>query len=118
RDRAADQRSLRARRDATAAGLERIFAKVRANPKRVAFAEGEEEKTIRAALEFAGSGYGTPVLVGREERIKSTMTAMGLAAPEGLEIHNARLSNHNQRYTDFLYARQQRYGMLRRDCQG
>src|SRR5207302_6495043 len=78
---------------------------------------GEEGKTIRAALEFAGSGYGTPVLVGREERIKSTMAAMGLATPEGLEIHNARLSHHNQRYTDFLYARQQRHGMLYRDCQ-
>src|SRR6266478_84077 len=116
-DMAAYQRSLRGRLDPTAAGLEMIFAKVRANPKRVVFAEGEQEKTIRAALEFAGSGYGTPVLVGREERIKSTMTAMGLATPEGLEIHNARLSHHNQRYTDFLYARQQRHGMLYRDCQ-
>jgi len=116
-DMPAYQRSLRGRLDPTAAGLEMIFAKVRANPKRVVFAEGEEEKTIRAALEFAGSGYGTPVLVGREERIKSTMAAMGLATPEGLEIHNARLSHHNQRYTDFLYARQQRYGMLHRDCQ-
>src|SRR6202048_1727380 len=116
-DMAAYQRSLRGRLDPTAAGLEMIFAKVRANPKRVVFAEGEEEKTIRAALEFAGHGYGTPVLVGREERIKATMAAMGLATPEGLEIHNARLSHHNQRYTDFLYARQQRYGMLHRDCQ-
>src|SRR5437667_3705606 len=81
-DMAAYQRSLRARLDPTAAGLEMIFAKVRANPKRVVFAEGEEEKTIRAALEFAGHGYGTPVLVGREERIKSMMAAMGLAAPD------------------------------------
>jgi malate dehydrogenase (oxaloacetate-decarboxylating)(NADP+) len=40
-----------------------------------------------------------------------------LAASEGLEIHNARLSQHNKRYTDFLYARQQRSGMLYRDCQ-
>jgi len=116
-DMAAYQRSLRGRLDPTAAGLEMIFAKVRANPKRVVFAEGEEEKTIRAALEFAGSGYGTPVLVGREERIKSTMAAMGLAAPDLLEVHNARLSHNNQRYTDLLYARQQRHGMLHRDCQ-
>src|SRR5207237_533574 len=97
-DMAAYQRSLRGRLDPTAAGLEMIFAKVRANPKRVVFAEGEEEKTIRAALEFAGHGYGTPVLVGREERIKATMAAMGLGAPDLLEIHNARLSHHNQRY--------------------
>ena len=116
-DLSAYKRNLRARLDPTAAGLELIFERVRAAPKRVVFAEGEEEKTIRAALEFAGSGYGTPVLVGREERIKSTMAAMGLGAPDLLEIHNARLSHHNQRYTDFLYARQQRHGMLHRDCQ-
>ncbi len=116
-DMAAYQRSLRGRLDPTAAGLEMIFAKVRANPRRVVFAEGEEEKTIRAAVQFAGSGYGTPVLIGREERIKATMATMGLASADLLEIHNARLSQNNKRYTDFLYARQQRYGMLYRDCQ-
>src|SRR3954471_16175683 len=76
-DMSAYKRSLRARLDPTAAGLELIFERVRAAPKRVVFAEGEEEKTIRAALQFAESGYGTPVLVGREERITATMTAMG-----------------------------------------
>jgi malate dehydrogenase (oxaloacetate-decarboxylating)(NADP+) len=116
-DMAAYQRSLRGRLDPTAAGLEMIFAKVRANPRRVVFAEGEEEKTIRAALQFAGSGYGTPVLIGREERIKATMATMGLASADRLEIHNARLSHDNKRYTDFLYARRQRHGMLYRDCQ-
>jgi malate dehydrogenase (oxaloacetate-decarboxylating)(NADP+) len=111
------ERALRARLDPTAAGLEHIFERVRAEPKRVVFAEGEQEQTIRAALLFRESGYGTPVLVGREERIKATMAAMGLSSPEGLEIHNARLSHHNKRYTDFLYERQQRQGMLYRDCQ-
>src|SRR5246500_2383352 len=111
------KRGLRGRLDPPAAGLEQIFERVRAAPKRVVFAEGEEEKTIRAALQFAESGYGTPVLVGREERIKSTMLAMGLTSQQGLEIHNARLSQHNKRYTDFLYERHQRQGMLYRDCQ-
>src|SRR5438552_301458 len=116
-DMAAYQRALRARLDPTAAGLELIFERVRAQPKRVVFAEGEEEKTIRAALQYSDSGYGTPVLVGREERVRAAMTAMGLISSAPLEIHNARLSQHNRRYTDFLYARQQRHGMLHRDCQ-
>src|ERR1700726_4285077 len=116
-DMAAYRRSLRARLDPTAAGLELIFEKVRAQPKRVVFAEGEEEKTIRAALQYSDSGYGTPVLVGREERVRAAMAAMGLNSSASLEIHNARLSHHNRRYTDFLYARQQRRGMLYRDCQ-
>ncbi|HYU13904.1 MAG TPA: phosphate acyltransferase, partial [Stellaceae bacterium] len=90
-DMAAYKRSLRARLDPTAAGLESIFEKVRAQPKRVVFAEGEEEKTIRAALLFADSGFGSPVLIGREERIRATMSAIGLSAAAPLEIHNARL---------------------------
>jgi malate dehydrogenase (oxaloacetate-decarboxylating)(NADP+) len=116
-DMEAYKRALRARLDPTAAGFELIFERVRAAPKRVVFAEGEEEKTIRAALQFAGSGFGTPVLVGREDRVRATMSAIGLNSPQGLEIHNARLSQNNKRYTDFLYARRQRKGMLYRDCQ-
>src|SRR5665213_1441202 len=116
-DMAAYKRTLRARLDPTAASLDLIFDKVQREPKRVVFAEGEEEMTIRAALQYAGSGYGTPILIGREERIQATMAAMGLASAGPLEIHNARLSTSNQRYTEFLYQRQQRRGMLFRDCQ-
>jgi malate dehydrogenase (oxaloacetate-decarboxylating)(NADP+) len=109
--------SLRGRLDPTAAALQRIFDEVRAKPKRVVFAEGEEEVTIRAALSFRDSGYGTPVLIGREERIRATMHATGLNAAAALEIHNARVSQANQTYVDFLYKRLQREGALVRDCQ-
>ena len=109
--------SLRGRLDPTSAALQVIFDEVRANPKRVVFAEGEEEQVIRAALAFQNSGLGTAVLVGREERIRETMRTIGITASSGLEIHNARLSNANRSYTDFLYKRLQRKGMLHRDCQ-
>src|SRR5712664_2675354 len=65
--------ALKARLDPTAAGLESIFRQVEASPRRVVFAEGEEETVIRAALVYHSSGYGTPILVGREERIRETM---------------------------------------------
>ena len=109
--------ALKGRLDPTAASLQRTFDEVRADPKRVVFAEGEEEKTIRAALSFRDSGYGTPVLIGREERIRQTTRAMGLTTSADLEIHNARLSHANKTYTDFLYHRLQRRGALYRDCQ-
>jgi malate dehydrogenase (oxaloacetate-decarboxylating)(NADP+) len=109
--------SLRGRLDPTAASLQASLEQVRAHPKRVVFAEGEEEKTIRAALSFRDSGYGTPVLIGREERIRETIRAMGLAAAGDLEVHNARLSHANKTYADFLYGRLQRKGALYRDCQ-
>ena len=107
---------LSARLDPTTARLHTIFEKVRAAPKRVVFAEGEEETSIRAAITFHQSGYGTPVLVAREERVAEALAATGLDG-SGLEIHNARLSERNQAYTDFLYRRLQRRGRLYRDCQ-
>jgi malate dehydrogenase (oxaloacetate-decarboxylating)(NADP+) len=110
-------RKLATRRDPTAASLALIFEAVRANPRRVVFAEGEEEKVIRAAVLFRDAGYGVPVLIGREERIANTVAAMGIGRASGLEIHNARLSNNNRRYADFLYGRLQRQGALWRDCQ-
>jgi malate dehydrogenase (oxaloacetate-decarboxylating)(NADP+) len=109
---------LSARLDPSASALQTIFDTVRSGPKkRIVFAEGEEEKTIRAALLFREEGLGTPVLVGRADRILATMEQMGLATSVDLEIHNARTSTQNQKYTQMLYQRLQRRGYLLRDCQ-
>ncbi|MSP88387.1 MAG: NADP-dependent malic enzyme [Alphaproteobacteria bacterium] len=108
---------LGARLDPTAASLQFIFERVAANPKRVVFAEGEEEKVIRAAIAFEAAGYGRAVLVGREERIQQALQTIGHGNGADLEIHNARLSRDNKRYTEFLYKRLQRKGALARDCQ-
>jgi malate dehydrogenase (oxaloacetate-decarboxylating)(NADP+) len=110
-------RELSGRLDATANALDIIMERVRSNPQRVVFAEGEEEKSVRAAVAFRNAGYGTPILIGREERVKAMMVSLGLGEVEGIEIHNARLSSHNRRYLDFLYGRLQRRGFLQRDCQ-
>jgi malate dehydrogenase (oxaloacetate-decarboxylating)(NADP+) len=110
-------RELSGRMDPTANALDAIMERVRANPQRVVFAEGEEEKAVRAAVAFHGAGYGTPVLIGREDRVHATMARLGLSNVDGVEIHNARLSTHNTRYADFLYRRLQRKGFLARDCQ-
>ncbi len=108
---------LRARLDPTAGSLQLILDEVRGAPKRVVFAEGEEEKVIRAALAFRNEGYGTPVLIGREERIRRTMDEIGLAGVDDIEIDNARLSDSNEGYAELLYGRLQRRGYLLRDCQ-
>ena len=117
-DEAAYALELRRRLDPTAGTLQLIFDQVRAEHKRVVFAEGEEERVIRAALSFYESGYGKPVLIGREERISETMERLGIESLEGVEILNAALSQEsNERYADFLYQRLQRNGYLYRDCQ-
>ena len=110
-------RALSGRLDPTANALDAIMERVRAAPRRVVFAEGEEERVVRAAVAFRNAGYGTPVLIGREDRVLSTMAGLGLGATDGIEIHNARLSGANPGYVDLLYARTHRLGSLRRDCQ-
>ncbi|MDB5414466.1 MAG: NADP-dependent malic enzyme, partial [Rubritepida sp.] len=110
-------RELTNRLDAAANALEAIHEAVRENPKRVVFAEGEDESVIRSAIAFRNAGYGLPILVGREERINATVASLGVRLPEGIEIHNARISSQNHRYAEWLYERKQRDGFLFRDCQ-
>jgi malate dehydrogenase (oxaloacetate-decarboxylating)(NADP+) len=110
-------RELSGRLDPTANALDAIMESVRAEPKRVVFAEGEEEKMVRAAVAFHQAGYGIPVLIGREDRVRATMASLGLGRVEGVEVHNARLSHNNRKYAEFLYERLQRRGFLARDCQ-
>jgi malate dehydrogenase (oxaloacetate-decarboxylating)(NADP+) len=109
---------LSARRDPVAGALQRIVERVRRNPRRVVFAEGEEEQVIRAALSFVNQGLGTAFLVGREDRVRDTAEAAGIdIAVKGIEIHNARLSRRNTIYAQYLYEKLQRKGFLFRDCQ-
>ena len=111
------RQELRSRLDPTASRMQLIMERVQAHPKRVVFAEGEEEKSISAALAWRNGGLGVPILIGREDRIAQTLQGMGLSSLDGVEVHNARLSEHNRRYAEFLYRRQQRNGLLFRDCQ-
>jgi malate dehydrogenase (oxaloacetate-decarboxylating)(NADP+) len=110
-------RELSGRLDPTALVLDTIMEAVRARPKRVVFAEGEEEKAVRAAYAFRNAGYGTPILVAREERVNAIVRDLGLGDLGGIEIQNAKRSGRNRDYAQFLYGRLQRQGHLARDCQ-
>ena len=108
---------LSARLDPIAGTLQDVFEKVRNSPKRVVFAEGEEDRMIRAANSFASAGLGRAILIGRESEIANTLAATGLELHENVEILNARISDRNVDYANFLYERLQRNGFLFRDCQ-
>lgn len=116
-DMSAYQAKLSARLDPAAGFLHAIFEQVRANPKRVVFAEGEEEQVVRAANAFVDSELGQPILIGYEDRINAAFAAAGLNHRERFEIHNSHHSDRNAEYADFLYSRLQRKGYLLRDCQ-
>jgi malate dehydrogenase (oxaloacetate-decarboxylating)(NADP+) len=110
---------LRERVDPSAALMQKISSAVRAAPnKRVVFAEGEEATVIRAAWGFKQAELGTPILLGREDLIRQNAAEAGLDFDAlGIEIVNARVSDKNAEYTDFLYDKLQRRGYLRRDVQ-
>jgi malate dehydrogenase (oxaloacetate-decarboxylating)(NADP+) len=113
------RQSLARRLDPTAGFLQKISGAVQSAPaKRVVFAEGEEPAVIRAAFAFQNQGLGKAILVGREDLVHENMVLAGLRPEEAqLEVINARLSQHNQEFVDFVYGRLQRSGYLRRDAQ-
>lgn len=115
-DMAAYRQQLRGRLNPTTGVLAQAYEGARAQPKRVLFAEGEEEVVLRAAAAFREGGYGTPVLVGRDD-VHDRLRALGVKEVESYEVHNSRTSALVPRMVDFLYQRLQRRGYLRRDCE-
>src|SRR5690606_18869683 len=83
---------LKTRLNPTTAVLTTSYDLARSNPKRVVFAEAEEEKVLRAAITFKNGGYGIPLLVGRTERVEAGLRALGVESVEEYEIHNAKVS--------------------------
>ncbi len=111
------RRKLAARLDRTATLIQSIADNVKASPKKIVFAEGEQETVIRAAMQFWKEGYGKPVLIGREDKVLESIKKIGLQDTEGLEVLNASISNKNHEYFEFLYKKLNRKGFLERDCQ-
>jgi malate dehydrogenase (oxaloacetate-decarboxylating)(NADP+) len=107
---------LSARLDPSASLFQTITASVRANPKRVVFAEGEEEGVIRAAAAFQNSGLGQSILVGREEIVRERIKKLSAETDKPLRVQVPHSAAEAAPYVDALYGRLQRKGVLHRDC--
>ncbi|HEX4762513.1 MAG TPA: NADP-dependent malic enzyme, partial [Sphingomicrobium sp.] len=107
---------LRARLNPTVAVMSLAYEAARENPKRVLFAEGEEPNVLRAAIAFKEGGYGTPVLVGREE-VYDLLKEMGVDDPNEYEVLNSRNSPLVGRAVDYIYDKHHRHGLLRREIE-
>jgi malate dehydrogenase (oxaloacetate-decarboxylating)(NADP+) len=108
--------TLRSRLNPTTSVLTLAYEAARANPKRVIFAEGEEEVVLRAAIAFRDGGYGTPVLVGRED-VHDRLRALGIDDPSSFEVLNSRTYGRVGEMVEHLYQRLQRRGYLHRDVE-
>jgi malate dehydrogenase (oxaloacetate-decarboxylating)(NADP+) len=107
---------LSARLDPAAGFINSIFDALRLRPKRVVFAEAEEEQVVRAASSFVDLKLGHPILLGRESQVRNSFHLTGVNNVDSFEIVNSAKSEHSKDYAEFLYQRLQRQGYLYRDC--
>jgi len=107
--------ALKGRLNPTTSALTEVYATVRENPKRVIFAEAENEVVLRAAIQFRDFGYGTPLLIGRSHRVREKLIELGVGNPDSYEVHNSVASPHVEAMVAMLYDRLQRKGFLLRD---
>ena len=115
-DMAGYRTALRARLNPTTSVLSLAYESARADPRRVLFAEGEEDVVLRAAVAFRDGGYGVPVLVGRDD-VHDRLRQLGVENPESFEVYNSRNYPRVSELADYLYARLQRRGYLHREVE-
>jgi len=108
---------LKGRLDPVTGWMQSTFDKVRAEPKRVVFAEGEDPAVIRAANTYFAQGFGQPILVGTSSIVRESFGDLGIRLRDEFQLIDTRKSPYTEEFTDYLYARLQRRGYLRRDCQ-
>ncbi len=108
--------SLKTRMDPTASILRGINASARSAQARIIFAEGDDERVLRAAVLYQRQGFGKSIVVGRESDVRQRLEAAGLGDAAGeLEVVNAANTEHLEDYKNYLYQRLQRKGFDKTD---
>ena len=110
-DMAAYELSLKTRMDPTASILRSLTERARVSQARMIFAEGDDPRTLRAAVMYQRSGFGKALVVGREADVKDKLEAAGLEdAVSELEVVNAANTKNLEIYKEYLYSRLSRKG--------
>jgi len=108
---------LKQRLDPSVTILQGINNQIKKTQKKVVFADGEDENTLKAAIAFKNSNLGIPILVGKKEKIKERLREIGLSENFHIEITNSTDKNKRNKYVNFLFKKLQReQGLLERDC--
>jgi malate dehydrogenase (oxaloacetate-decarboxylating)(NADP+) len=97
--------------------MQGINSYIKKNQKKIVFADGEDENTLKAAIAFKNSKLGIPILVGKKEKIKERIKEIGYNENFDIEIINSQDSEKREKYVSFLFKKMQReQGLLERDC--
>ena len=108
---------LRQRLDPTVTIMQGINSYIKRNQKRIVFADGEDENTLKAAIAFKNSKLGIPILVGKKEKIKEQINKIGYSDDFDIEIINSQNKEKREKYVNYLFQKMQReQGLLERDC--
>jgi len=108
---------LKQRLDPSVTIMQGINSHIKKNQKKIVFADGEDENTLKAAIAFKNSKLGIPILVGKKEKIKERIKEIGYNENFDIEIVNSQDSEKRERYVSFLFKKMQReQGLLERDC--
>jgi len=108
---------LKQRLDPSVTIMHGINSYIKKNQKKIVFADGEDENTLKAAIAFKNSKLGIPILVGKKEKIKERIKEIGYSENFDIEIINSQDSEKREKYVSFLFKKMQReQGLLERDC--
>ena len=111
------QEQLKQRLDPTVTIMQGINGYIKKNQKKIVFADGEDENTLKAAIAFKNSKLGIPILVGKEEKIKEQIKKIGYNENFDIEIINSKDTPKREKYVKFLFKKLQRdQGLLEWDC--
>ena len=95
--------------------IERVWAKARANVRRIALPEGEEPRTVQAAARVRNEGLAKPILLGSAERIRAVAAQTGTDIA-GIEIADPADSPKLSDYAEALYELRKAKGLSREDA--
>ncbi len=108
---------LKQRLDPSVTILQGINNQIKKTQKKVVFADGEDENTLKAAIAFQNGGLGIPILIGKKEKIKERLKEIGLSENFNIEVSNSTDNKKRENYTNFLFKKLHReQGLLERDC--
>ncbi|MDA7476791.1 NADP-dependent malic enzyme [Candidatus Pelagibacter ubique] len=108
---------LKQRLDPSVTIMQGINSHIKKNQKRIVFADGEDENTLKAAIAFKNSKLGTPILIGKKSKIKERIKEIGYNQNFDIEIVNSEDKEKREKYVSFLFEKLQREkGLLERDC--
>lgn len=81
-----------------------VFSQAKMAPKRIVFAEGEDERVLRAVQVVRDEGIAWPVLIGRHAEINRRIEVAGLRIREGEDfevVHSENCAFFDEHYEEF-----------------